>query len=425
MPGYTPTATLPPFSSAVTESAVRASTTCYKPEFLIRNLTQLSGYLVSLVDHTNLFGAAADDPYSPSLKTLHSRLHSGHPALTPLIEIAKHEGRMRETLGIRIHEPVNERALEDFEDLYYAVLARMQDMVQTLNMRIASGFNSVIDPVFEGGPRISDFHVSLAEYWSMFNDPACVRALDDAVRQARVNRLYEEINADLEANVITRADADAFLADLYHAREGTRGVEWIVAWNPAMIGMYLMDKYQVLLRVEKQEDERQVKEMRKRARMKVKVRKAARGSRSPTKRMSLEKMIDDMEMILKDAGKGALLRRGPGQQARIVEQAGDGMQMNAQHVDKNSRIDVDHHSRNRRVSEQGQIQHNQSIHHHNQEWQLKSQRVSEYSNYLRGAASHNARSILDQSVCSESAFGSTMGSPFPETAEEDTDRMEF
>jgi hypothetical protein len=159
--------------------------------------------------------------------------------------------------------------------------------------------------------------------------------------------------------------------------------------------------------------------------MKVKVRKAARGSRSPTKRMSLEKMIDDMEMVLKDAGKGALLRRGPGQQARIVKQAGDGMQMNAQHVDKNSRTDVDHHSRNQRVSEQGQIQQDQSNHHHNQEWQLKSQRVSEYSNYLRGAASHNARSILGQSVYSESAFASTMGSPFPETAEEDTDRMEF
>jgi hypothetical protein len=425
MPGYTPNHVLLPFSPAVTESAVRDSTSAYDSDFMIRNLIDLSSYLVCLVNHTNLFGPPVHDPYSPSLKTLHERLHAGYPALTPLIEIAKNEHRMRQTLGIRIHEPVNQRALEDFEDLYYAVLARMQDMSQTLNMRITSGFNSVDDAIFENGPSISALHSSLAEYWSMLNDPACVRALDDAVRQARVNHLYEEINADLEANLITRDDATKFLEDLFHAKERTTGVEWIVAWNPAIIGMYLGDKYQVLLRVEKDEEERQVKDTRKRARMKVKARKAARTSRSPTKRLSREKIIDDIGMGLariQDNEKGALLRRGPGHQVRVVEHNGDGAPMDAQHADKSSRIEVDHYQA-RRISKQGQVQQDQP--HHYQEWQLKSQRVSEYSNYLRGAASLNARSILGQSVYSDSIYGSILGSPFPEIGEEDADKMEF
>jgi hypothetical protein len=426
MPGYTPAAILPPFSPAVTEAAVQAATASYEPEYLIRNLIDLSSYLVDLVNHTNFFGPASHDPYSPSLKTLHERLHSGFSALTPLIETAKDESRMRQTLGIRIHEPVTSRSLEDFEDLYYAVLARMQDMMQTLNMRLASGFNSVTDPLFFEGPSIIDLHASLSEYWNMFNDPACVRALDDAVRQSRVNRLYEEINADLEANVITQVDADKFLSDLFEAKETTMGIKWMVEWNPAMIGMYLKDKYYVLLRLEKEEDERQVREMRKRARMKVKIRKATRTSRSPIKRPSLEKMMDDMHTghaRLADHDKGAWLRRGPGQRVRFVEQAGDGTRMDAQQVDKSTPIEVDHHYQDQRIMEQGRVRQDQ-LHHH-REWQLKSQRVSEYSNYLRGAASHNARSIVGGTVYGDSLYGSTLDSHVTETAGEDADEMEF
>jgi hypothetical protein len=40
------------------------------------------------------------------------------------------------------------------------------------------------------------------------------------------------------------------------------------------------------------------------------------------------------------------------------------------------------------------------------QWQLKSQRVSEYSIYLRGAASYNARSIVDNTAYSKSVRGS-------------------
>jgi hypothetical protein len=422
MPGYTPTATLTAFSPAVTEAAVQAATLSYSPEFLIRNLTNLSSYLIDLVNYTNFFGPAAHDPFSPSLKTLHERLNAGHPALTPLIEIAKNEHRMRQTLGVRINEPVPSRALEDFEDLFYAVLARMQDMLQTLNMRLASRFNSATDTLFENGPTIAALHASLSEYWTMFNEPACVRALDDAVRQARVNRLYEEINTDLEANVITQADSDAFLIELFEAKEKTKGVEWIVDWNPAMVGMYLTDKYQVLLRVEREESERQGREIRKRARTKIRARKAARKSRSPVKRPSLEKMLDDMQTglaRLQDREEGAWMRRGPGQQVRVVNQVGDGTRLDAQQVDKSTRIEVDHGRPDRRSTERGRARQDQR-HRHN-EWQLRSQRVSEYSNYLRGAASHNARSIVGGSVYSESVYGSTLGSPLAE----DGDEMEF
>jgi hypothetical protein len=322
---------------------------------------------------------------------------------------------------------VQSRPLEDFEDMYYAVLARMQDMQHTLNARLSSGFNDVHDALFPGGPSIADFATSMAQYWGVFNAPACARALDDAVRQARVTRLYEEIHMALDANVITQADADELLTDLFESKDTAEGMKFIGRWSPAMIGGYLHERYRVLLQVEKEEDERQARELRKRARMKGKVRKERR--KSPMRRSSPEMMLEGARegfaRLREDDGGGggfAVYQPSPGKQVRFVEQVEDAMRVEAHQVDKvndNDLVDsMDHNAIEQERACQEQLQHDI-------QWQLKSQRVSEYSSYLRGAASRGVRSIVNSSAYGGSVRGSSLGSPPSEIAEKDTDMMEF
>lgn len=405
MPGYAPKAVLTPFTPAFTEAAVRGTHSAYEPEYIVRNLVELSSYLVSLAEHTNFFGTTRHDPYSPSLKTLYDRLNAGHLALSPLSSISKDATRLRQTLGERVRNPILSRPLEDFEDLYYAVLARMQDMVHTLNVRLASGFNKVNDQLFDNGPCITDLHASLVEYWTILNDPACARALDDAIRQARVDRLYEEINTELESSVITQTDAQKLLEDLFQSKDTTDGLAWIGGWSPAMIGAWLEEKYRVLLSIEKDEDERREREMSKRAKTKTRVmsRKASRKSMIPTKRRSLEKMVQGMQVTGDSRG---VLRRGPAQQVQAVEQTGA--------FGEDAHMGVDHDTQGGAVNAVEKPRDSPL-----DEWQLKSRRVSSYSNYLRSAASHNARSIFDNSVHNSSLRGNLL-----ERFAEDADAME-
>jgi hypothetical protein len=88
-------------------------------------------------------------------------------------------------------------------------------------------------------------------------------------------------------------------------------------------------------------------------------------------------------------------------------------------VNNNDLVDsMDHNAIEQERARQDQLQHDI-------QWQLKSQRVSEYSSYLRGAASSGVRSIVNSSAYSGSVRGSSVGSPAPELAEKDTDMMEF
>lgn len=344
---------LPPFQPAATEAQVKAATDSHDPEQIIRNLVDLSSYLISIDEHTKLFGAAAKhDPYKPSLKTLYDRLYAGVSTLSPLTSLARDAARLRQDVSVRLDKPVTERPLGDFEDLYYALLARLQDMAQMLTLRVTNGFNLPSEPVFDNGPSIAELYDGLMSYWYMLNDPACARALDDAMRQFRVGVLYREIYAEMEANIITPTDAEELLANLFESKEFTEGIAWIASWSPAMIGAYLSEKYHVALRVQREEDERVEREKRKRMSFKKPL-------GSMIKQRSLERM-----------------RRGSAKQAHFVHQRGAVGYPTRQHV-------VNDHERIR----QEQL-------HRDREWQLKSQRVSDYSSYLRDAASRDARSII-------------------------------
>jgi hypothetical protein len=101
------------------------------------------------------------------------------------------------TLGQRTAKNAAHRPLEDFEDLYYAVLARMQDIHHILNARLGSGFSTVTDLVHTDGPSIADLYVSLAQHWNVLNHTAFVKAIDSAVRRSRVKCLHQEIIAQV------------------------------------------------------------------------------------------------------------------------------------------------------------------------------------------------------------------------------------
>lgn len=374
MPGHSSMHSLPLFKPAATEAQVKAATDSHDPEQIICNLVDLSSYLISIDEHTKLFGASSKpDPYTPSLKTLHDRLYAGVSTLSPLSSLTKDAARLRQAASERLNKPVTERPLEDFEDLYYALLARLQDMAQMLTLRVTNGFNQPSEPVFVNGPSIADLYDGLVTYWDMLNEPACARALDDAMRQFRVGVLYREIHAETEASIITPADAEELLANLFESKEFTEGIAWIASWSPAMIGAYLNEKYRVVLRVQREEDERVEREKRKRMTVK-------KASGSVIKQRSFERM-----------------RRGSAKQAHFLHQRGAVGHPTYQHVVKD-------HERVR----QEQL-------HRDQDWQLKSQRVSDYSSYLRGAASHGARSII----------GSVSDSSGQETPETDGDEMEI
>jgi hypothetical protein len=398
MPSYTTKSTttlLPPFPPAVTEAAIKSSSTACDPSFVTSNLLSLSSYLVDFVNHTTIFGPAVNDAYQPSLKTLYDRLVAGHASLTPLPALAKDAARLKVSLNTRVEMDISSRPLEDLEDLYYAVLARMQEMLHTLNMRITSGFNTASDALCPGGPSITAWHTSLTEYWAILNEPACGRALDDAVRAGRIDALYGEIQARRARNEISHETADMFLEELYGAKESTEGMMWVAEWNPVVVGVRLEEKYRTLFKVVREEDERRRRERDRRRRSKVPgkdVRVKKRRSVEGRKRCGIEEMLEEMQEGLLRLQDG-----GP------VEHPDD---RDTRQLDTTTRI------------EDGQANSLDTTQQDHRtpptEWSAKSQRVYDYAAYLRGQASHDARSIVTGSTYNPLLDGSTLRNPYEE-----------
>lgn len=359
MSNFTKPVLLPPFGPAATQSAVDASTEAFPSEYIINIILEISNYLVALVDHSALFGRPNTDPYSPSLHTLHSRLHSGHLNPSPLQTHANEQARIKAALSQRTAKDAAHRPLEDFEDLYYAVLARMQDMHQILNARLGSGFNTTTDTLYADGPTIAALHDSLSQYWDVLNHTAFVRAIDAAVRRSRVKSLHQEILAQVHNDEITQADADELLTDLYDPAEydGIQGLAWVSGWAPSMVAAWLEEKYRSMLGFEREEVEKKGRMDRKRARMGQKGKKP---QQERTSKKEGQKMVEDMQM---DGG--------------AVEMATGGLRPQEHIKDHGNQHDQQHDAL---------------------EWQLKTQRVEEYSQYLRGMASRDARYVVQSTV---------------------------
>ncbi|KAF3004104.1 hypothetical protein E8E13_003909 [Curvularia kusanoi] len=372
---------LPSFSAAATQTAVEASDDNYPTDYIINIILEISGYLVSLDEQTKLFGRSSTDPYSPSLRTLQARLHGGQLSPTPVQAHANESARIKATIHKRTTKTAAHRPLEDFEDLYYAVLARMQDIQQLINARLGSGFNNFNDLIYPDGPSIADLYNSLAQYWDVLNHTGFVKPIDCAVRRARVEYLHQEIIAQVHNDEITQADAEELLNDLLDPEEydNIQGLAWIGGWAPGMVAAWLEEKYRIVLQVEKEAAEETDRMEKKR----VKADKVQQPQQEIKSKKEGKKTLHGTQLAVQAVENLESLKEPPQEQLRIRHQ--------------NLRDEL-----------------------YELEWRIKAQRVSEYSQYLRSMASPEARNIIARTASKNVTYMSGLGGPVQKTSKEDS-----
>ncbi|KAF2192541.1 hypothetical protein K469DRAFT_654166 [Zopfia rhizophila CBS 207.26] len=187
-----------------------------------------------------------------TLETLYNRIIDGRCGPSPLKSTSMTMSHIREQSCIRTGKHPLKRPLEDFEDLYYALLAKVQDMYGDLRLRVNNSFIAPEVVLYKYGPNIKMLCTILKQYWTILNDPSFVMALDSAVRRSRIKYMHADIIDRFNAKIITKKDADELAADLYADHQDVSGLAWIGDWPPAMINTRLQEKYRVLLRADKQ-----------------------------------------------------------------------------------------------------------------------------------------------------------------------------
>lgn len=246
---------LPHFSASVTELDAQTTHKVCSSGYLTEHILKLSSYLIDLGKKKTLFGKFNTDPYTASLETLYDRLCNKQlaPSLLPSGFITAERINARSKL--RVDEEAASRPLFEYEDLYYALNARIQEMHQLLNLRLHSNFNTVLDEVYKGGPNIALFHEELSGYWDILNETACGKALDNAVREAKVLALRQELAWQIENDAISHADASVMVAKLYTPEifDSVTGLTYVLDWAPIMVGAHLEARYRRMLDHEKQE----------------------------------------------------------------------------------------------------------------------------------------------------------------------------
>ncbi|KAF2867215.1 hypothetical protein BDV95DRAFT_464573, partial [Massariosphaeria phaeospora] len=210
---------------------------------------KLAPYLLDAETRSALLPADEHDPHRASLKTLFARLQAGHLAPSPLPEHTSDAAKVKATMHLRTGMRPMVRPLEDFEDLYYALLAKMQAQHHVLRARVESNFNGVGDALYVRGPTIAGYVQTLVEFWMVVNEPDFVQQLDEAVRRARIRAMHQDMLAQVQLGALTEADMAELLADLYDEDEyaGMHGMAWIGGWAPSMIAAWLDKKYRVVL----------------------------------------------------------------------------------------------------------------------------------------------------------------------------------
>jgi hypothetical protein len=402
---------LPAFVVAVSQMVVEAATSAYPSDYIIEHILKLSSYIIDLAGNSNLFGKPDLDLYSPSLNTLFARLQKKQvaPSLLPpgFLTVERIHARIYE----RSDEEAVDRPLAEYEDLYYALVARMKEMHQLLNLRIDSGFNVASENVFEGGPTIAELHNSLSEYWNILNNPSCGKALDDAIREARVQALRYELVWQVENDNMSAEDAREQLSQLYSSDvyNGILGLNFVQDWAPAMIGAYLEQKYRHMLDLEKEEAAVKARLERRQGKLKS-MRNILTGApavrKIPARRQARAVRKAAQEFNTKTDDKAERPTKVSNTKTEEVKKsAGDKLNVYHKYHSKEG-ASMQH-------SPEYQVQIHPGRHHqehtaafHNQDieqgiaqqellmvlqWQLKTQRVSEYSDYLRARASQNAQ----------------------------------
>lgn len=417
---------LPPFPAAITQIAVQAASAVYPADYIVEHILKLSSYLIDLASNSNLFGRTGAGPYNPSLSTLFVRLREKRLAPSRLPPDFLSAERIHARIHLRVSEEAAGRPLADFEDLYYALLGRMQEIYQLLNLRIESGFNIASHVVFDEGPSIEELHTSLTEYWNILNDAACGKMLDDAIREARVQALRDEMVWQVENDNMSTEDAHEQLSQLYSADvyNGILGLNFIQDWAPAMVGAYLEQKYRHMLDLEKQEAAVKARLGRRQARMKPTRgaslpdateaqshtdRHQSRGVRKPSRESSLKarkqvhrrsKQLQEQSQLVAPhhdirplSGSTASNKQSPTQPKDPNEQA-------SLHTSPSHRAQLhpgQHHEERSAALHTPDTEQERAYQADLKlvlDWHIKTQRVEEYSNYLRARASQGAQHVV-------------------------------
>lgn len=351
---------VPPLSDAASQAAVEASPDSYPMEYVKKIILDLTTYLIDTQASTALFGKQlTPDSYSVSLQTLSTRLQDGHLAPSPLPAHSSEATKVKALSNRRTNKRAENRPLEDFEDLYYAVLAKIQELYQLLSLRLKNGFNSLQEPLCTGGPTIGELTAAISSYWDVLNEPPFVKALDNAIRRSRVKHLHQEIIAQVSAEEITQQNADELLADLYDPGEydGICGLAWIGGWAPSMIGAWLEEKYRVVLKVEKEAELKKKRDEKRRSKMAKLAEKKAVAEKHTAERQKVE------------------MRR----EAERMEKARQ-RQIEFEEKERQKRMDL--------------------------EWEMKTKRVQQYSDYLRGRASQDAIWLVQNCIDASTRYTS-------------------
>ncbi|KAF2275915.1 uncharacterized protein EI97DRAFT_60601 [Westerdykella ornata] len=281
---------------AASQAIVDATTATLPAESVRRVILLVCNELLNMEAKTTLWNAPIPKPFTISLSTLYDRLLDGKlppsptKVLSPGLESQASSQTLTWTQNTQTLSSMpnrttsltpEDRPLQDFEDVYYALLAKLQDLHEMLSVRVANGFTLPATPIFPSGPTVVETCAQLQYFWHVLNDPCLAKALDEAVRRARVDSLHEEIVQKLMREQITEGDAGQLIEDLYTslnaAKEGEErmpGLAWVGGWAPSMITAWLEEKYRSLLRREKEaweweqrEKRRELRQQRKKERM--------------------------------------------------------------------------------------------------------------------------------------------------------------
>jgi hypothetical protein len=398
---------------AVTPTLAQGAKTAFPAEYIIEHILKLSIYLIGLSNVSALFKKVSTDPYTPSLYTLLDRLQSKQlvPSRLPWgFQSAEH---MKSRVHLRADKEAAFRPLADFEDIYYALLARIQEICQLIELRIQSGFNDESTAVCKGGATLSELHACLREYWDIFNDPRCAKALDDAVREARAQAMREETIRQVDNCEMTQEDARKQLAQLFSpdVYSGILGMHFVRDWAPAVVAMYLEHKYRPMFDVEEEDEDAQeirlnrtAERRAQRAALRVaRLREARRAQQTQDVAQQPRPMRQPLtERDVQIAIHEALGEEDPSKQDEVQATLERLRAITFTAAEHRYQYDYEWFFREAQEYHAQFLNSNlYDIHETAQDamlkWQTKSQRVSEYSDYLRSRASHDVQNILGHS----------------------------
>ncbi|CBX94449.1 hypothetical protein LEMA_P119400.1 [Plenodomus lingam JN3] len=234
------------FTPALTQHSILTCRERLPSTLLIQNMIAFSTYLLTIENRSNFFGPRSNSSYSPSLRVLHARLINGYIAPSPLPSQFLTPAHTDLSTHANVFSgKVHERPLADFQDLYYALLARIREMQKRMSDHVRSGFSTRDTLLFPSGPTLANLHDMLLSRWELLNNAAAGKAMDEAVREARIQCIQEEIVVLVESNLMSGDEAELQIMQLREKNvyEAQPGLEWTPEWDPALVNAKLAEKY--------------------------------------------------------------------------------------------------------------------------------------------------------------------------------------